>query len=71
MLCIVISRVIPVLAVVLGYCQNHKTSGNTIVPLLESFCCKKVQTKKLVLGDFQNIGHLKVLNDTKLVLNGA
>ena len=35
------------------------------------FAVRKVQTKKLFLGDFRNIGHLKVLNDTKLVLNGA
>ena len=26
---------------------------------------------KLVLGDFQNIGHLKVLNDNKLILNDS
>ena len=33
------------------------------------FAVRKVQTKKLVLRDFQNIGHLKVLNDTKLILD--
>ena len=33
-LCTVIKRFIPVLAVVLGYCQNHETSGNILVPLL-------------------------------------
>ena len=33
MLCTVIKRVIPVLAVALGYCQNHETSGNFLVPL--------------------------------------
>ena len=33
------------------------------------FAVRKVQTKKLVLGDFQNFGHLKVLNDTKLILD--
>ena len=33
------------------------------------FAVRKVQTKKLVLGNFHNIGHLKVLNDTKLILD--
>ena len=33
------------------------------------FAVRKVQTKKLVLGDFRNREHLKVQNDTKLILN--
>ena len=35
------------------------------------FAVRKVQTKKLVLGGFGNRGYLKVLTDTKLVLNEA
>ena len=47
--------------IVLTYCEKKLFQSR--------FAVRKVQTKKLVLGDFQNIGHLKVLNDTKLILN--
>ena len=39
--------------------------------VLESFCCKKSPNQEIGLRGFGNRGHLKVLNDTKLVLNGA
>ena len=36
---------------------------------LEPVCCKKQQKSPNQETDFENTGHLKVLNDTKLVLS--
>ena len=53
---------------------NFQLAGNQSDPnylkiIYSRFAARKVQTKKLVFGDFLNRGHLKVLNDTKLILN--
>ena len=44
---------------------------HTLVKFLEPVCCKKRPKKSKQETGLRQMGHLKVLNDTKLVLNGA
>ena len=48
--------------VIVGQTSKHR-------PIIEPVCCKKRQKSPNQETGFDNRGHLKLLNDTKLVLN--